>query len=83
MIKLYWTNNMSMGSNEEIEGSLIGTFKTRKDSVRAARTWLETHQIVSTPYARGCYDAKGREWEDFGSWSHFFVREGSEEKEEV
>ena len=75
MIKLYWTTNMSMGSNNEIEGSVIGAFKTREASVRAARTWLETHQIVPAPYTRMCYDSRGREWEDYGSWSHFFVRE--------
>jgi len=79
MIKLYWTTNMSMGSNNEIEGSLIGAFKTREASVRAARTWLETHQIVPAPITRMCYDSRGREWEDYGSWSHFFVREDVEE----
>jgi len=80
MIKLYWTNNMPMGCEaEKIEGSLIGIFKDRAGSVRAANVWLETHGIRRDKYSRSCVDARGREWEDYGSWSHFFVREEIEE----
>lgn len=81
MIKLYWTNNMPMGCNDEkIEGSVIGTFRDLAASTRAANVWLETQGIRrNSPFSRLCLDARGREWEDFGSWSHFFVREDVEE----
>ena len=74
MIKLYWTNK-PMGYEGDITGTLIGTYKTREACNRAAITWLETHNIKKDPFSRFCIDARGREWEDFGSWSWFFVRE--------
>ena len=75
MINLYFEENGVK--------SYIGSYKTRPESVRAANVWLETHGYTREPYSRSWITTDDEEYEDFGSWSAFFVRIGREEKPNI